>query len=69
MPPVYAVFSDMFDPNAMHTSDIVVKHISEKETLFKLDLEHKGQGQSKKQKIITEGTKIFPSKYVGQGLA
>ena len=48
--------SDTFDPNPMHTSDeihVVVKHISVKETLLKLDLEHKGQGHSKKQKIIS----------------
>ena len=42
--------SDKFDPNQMCTSDrIVVKHISEKETLLKLDLEPKGQGHSKQQ--------------------
>ena len=36
--------SIMFDPNQMYTSDnIVVKHISVKETLLKLDLEPKGQ--------------------------
>ena len=36
--------TDKFDPNQMYTSDkIVVKHISVKETLLKLDLEHKGQ--------------------------
>ena len=40
--------SDNFDPNQMYTSDkIVVKHISVKETLLKLDLEPKGQGHSK----------------------
>ena len=34
----------------MYTSDkIVVKHISVKETLLKLDLEPKGQGYSKQQ--------------------
>ena len=39
--------SDKFDPNQMCTSDkIVVKHLSVKETLLKLDLEHKGQGYS-----------------------
>ena len=42
--------SDKFDPNQMYTSDkIVVKHISVKETLLKLDLEPKGQGHSKQQ--------------------
>ena len=42
--------SDMFDPNPMYTSDkIVVKHISEKETLLKLDSELKGQGHSKRE--------------------
>ena len=42
--------SDMFDQNLMYIFDkIVVKHISVKETLLKLDLEPKGQGHSKKQ--------------------
>ena len=37
--------SDKSKPNQMYTSDkIVVKHISVKETLLKLDLEPKGQG-------------------------
>ena len=41
--------SDMFEPNPMYPSDkIVVKHISVKETLLKLDLEPKDQGHSKK---------------------
>ena len=40
--------SDKFEPNQMYTSDkTVVKHISVKETLLKLDLEPKGQGYSK----------------------
>ena len=40
--------SDNFEPNQIYTSDkIVVKHISVKETLLKLDLEPKGQGYSK----------------------
>ena len=40
--------SDKFEPNQMYTSDkIVVKHISVKETLLKLDLEPKGQDYSK----------------------
>ena len=42
--------SDKFDPNPNYSSDkIVVKHISVKETIFKLDLEPKGQGHSKQQ--------------------
>ena len=42
--------SNKRDPNQMYTSDeIVVKHISVKETLIKLDLEPKGQGHSKQQ--------------------
>ena len=50
--------SDKFHPNQMHTSDkTVVKHISVKETLLKLDLQPKGQGHSKKQKILTKETK------------
>ena len=40
--------SDKFEPNQMYISDkIVVKHISVKETLLKLDLEPKGHGYSK----------------------
>ena len=40
--------SDKSNPNQMCTSDkIVVKHISMKETLLKLDLEPKSQGHSK----------------------
>ena len=42
--------SDKSDPNQMYICDkIVVKHISVKETLFKLNLESKGQGYSKQQ--------------------
>ena len=42
--------SDKSDPNQMYICDkIVVKHISVKETLFKLYLESKGQGYSKQQ--------------------
>ena len=37
--------SDKSNPNQMYNSDkIVVKHISVKETLLKLDLEPMGQG-------------------------
>ena len=51
--------SDKFDPNQIYTSDkIVVKHISVKETLLKLDLEPKGQGHSKQQNN-KRGNKIF----------
>ena len=51
--------SDKFDPNQMNTSDkIVVKHISVKETLLKLDLEPKGQGHSKQQNN-KQGNKIY----------
>ena len=53
--------SDKFDLNQMYmyTSDeVVVKHISVKETLLKLDLEPKGQGHSKQQNN-NKGTKIF----------
>ena len=50
--------SDMFDPISLHTSyKIVVKHISVKETLSKLDLENKCRGHSKNQKTITCQTK------------
>ena len=52
--------SDMSHPNSMHTSDkTVVKHISWKKTLLKLDLEPKGQGHDKKQRIVTYGRKII----------
>ena len=52
--------SDMFDPNQMCTSDkIVVKHISVKETLLKLDLAPKGQGHSKQQNN-KQGNKNIP---------
>ena len=45
----------------MYTSDkIVVKHISVKETLLKLDLEPKGQGYSKQQNN-KQGNKNIPS--------
>ena len=45
--------SDKFDPNQIYTSDkIVVKHISVKETLLKLDLEPKGQGHSKQKNTV-----------------
>ena len=51
--------SDKFDPNQMYTSDkIVIKHISVKETLLKLDLEPKGQGYSKQQNN-KQGNKIL----------
>ena len=44
----------------MQTSDkIVVKHISVKETLLKLDLEPKGQGYSKQQNN-KQGNKYIP---------
>ena len=44
---------DMFDPNPMYTSDkIMVKHISVKEALLKLDLTPKGQGHSKNQNNV-----------------
>ena len=39
--------SDKFNPNQITSAKIVVKHISVKETLLKLNLEPKGQGHSK----------------------
>ena len=52
--------SDKFDPNQMYTSHkIVVKHISVKETLLKLDLESNGQGYSKQQNN-KQGNKNIP---------
>ena len=54
--------SDKSDPNQMcrPTSDkIVVKYISVKETLLKLDLERKGQGHSKQQNN-KQGNKDIP---------
>ena len=51
--------SDKFDPNQMYTSDkLVVRHISVKETLLKLDLEPNDQGHSKQQNN-KQGNKIF----------
>ena len=53
--------SDKFDPNQMYTSDkILVKHISVKETLLKLDLESKGQGHSKQQNNKQGNKNIAP---------
>ena len=53
-------FSKKFDPNQMYTFDkMVVKHISVKETLLKLDLEPKGQGHSKQQNN-KQGNKSIP---------
>ena len=47
------------NPNQMYTSDkIVLKHISVKETLLKLDPEPKGQGYSKQQN--KQGNKNIP---------
>ena len=52
--------SNKFDPNQMCTSDkMVVKYISVKETLLKLDLEPKGQGYSKQQNH-KQGNKNIP---------
>ena len=51
--------SDKFDPNQMYTSDkIVVKHISVKETLLKLDLDPRVKVIAN-NRIISKGTKIF----------
>ena len=53
--------SDKFDPNPMYTSDkIVVRHISVKEKLLKLDLEPKCQGLTRNQKTMTRETKNMP---------
>ena len=53
--------SDKSNPNQMYTSDkIVVKHISVKETLIKLDLEPKGQGYSKQQNNKQGNKNITP---------
>ena len=52
--------SDKFDSNQMCASDkIVVKYISVKETLLKLDLEPKGQGHSQQQNN-KQGNKNIP---------
>ena len=49
--------SHMFYPNTMYTLDkIVVKHISVKETLLKLDLESKGQDKQNSM----QGNKNIP---------
>ena len=48
-----------FDPNQMYTSDkIVVKHISVKETLLKLDLDPRVKVIAN-NRIISKGTKLF----------
>ena len=53
--------SNKFDPNQIYTSDkIVVKHISVKETLLKLDLEPKGQSHSKQQNNKQRNKNISP---------
>ena len=41
--------SDIFDQIQCILDKIVIKHISVKETLLKLDLEPKGQGHGKQQ--------------------
>ena len=52
--------SDKFDSNQMCTSDkIVVKYISVKQTLLKLDLEPKVQGYNKQQNN-KQGNKNIP---------
>ena len=52
--------SNKFNPNQMYTSKkILVKHISVKETLLKLDRESKGQGHSK-QHNNKQGNKNIP---------
>ena len=53
--------SDKVDPNQINTTDkIVVKHISVKGTLLKLDLEPKGQGHSKQQNNKQVNKNISP---------
>ena len=52
-------FPDKFDPNQMNTCDkIVVKHISVKETLLKLDLGPRVKVIAN-NRIISKGTKIY----------
>ena len=53
--------SDKFDPNQMSSpsSHKIVKYISVKETLLKIDLEPKGQGHSKQQNN-KQGNKNIP---------
>ena len=52
--------SDKSNPNQMYTSDkTLVKYISVKETLLKLDLEPKGQGYIKQQNN-KQGNKNIP---------
>ena len=60
MCPMSMKLSDKFEPNSMYTSDkIVVKHISMKETLLKLDTEPNCQGHSKQQNN-KQGNKNIP---------
>ena len=57
---LFIKLSDKFDPNQMYTSDkIVVKQISVKETLLKLDLEPKGQCYGKQQNNKQGNKNIF----------
>ena len=51
--------SDIFDQIQCILDKIVIKHISVKETLLKLDLEPKGQGHGKQQNN-KQGNKNIP---------
>ena len=58
---LFLKLSDKFDLNQRYTCDkIVVKHIFVKETLFKLDLEAKGQGHGKQQNNKQRNKNIPP---------
>ena len=58
---LFMKLTDRIDPNQMYSSDkLVVKHISVKETLLRLDLEPKGQGQ-RKQQNNKQGNKNIPT--------
>ena len=50
----------MFDQNAPHTFDKIVKNLITTKTFSKLDLDPKCQGHSRNQKLLTWGRKNMP---------
>ena len=48
---------DMFDQTPPHTLDKIIAKLVPIKTISNLDLQPKGQGHSKMQKIITQETK------------
>ena len=52
----------MFDQNAPHTLDKIVKKLITTKKLSNLDLDPKCQGHSRNHKLMTWGTKTMPPK-------